>query len=94
MEQKLYIYRSKKKNSMDIQAEIKWIQNALSESKDPTFVEAVQGMIKSMKKVKETLSSEQMHEDALMAEAEADIKAGRAYSIEEAHKIADSWELQ
>jgi predicted Zn-dependent protease len=93
MEQKLYIYRSKKKNSMDIQAEIKWIQNALSESKDPTFVEAVKGMIKSMKKVKETLSSEQMHEDALMAEAEADIKAGRAYNIEEAHKIADSWEL-
>lgn len=93
MEQKLYIYRSKKKNGMDIQAEIKWIQKALSESKDPTFVEAVKGMIKSMKKVKETLSSEQMHEDALMAEAEADIKAGRVYSTEEAHKIADSWEL-
>ena len=40
-----------------------------------------------MKKVKEKLSSEQMHEDALMAEAEADIKAGRVYSIEEAHKL-------
>ncbi len=93
MEQKLYLYSSKKKNNMDIQAEIKWIQKALSESKDPTFVEAVKSMIKSMKKVKETLSSEQMREDALMAEAEADIKAGRVYSIEEAHKIADSWEL-
>lgn len=78
---------------MDIQAEIKWIENALSESKDPTFVEAVKSMIKSMKKVKETLSSEQMHEDTLMAEAEADIKAGRVCSIKEAHKIADSWEL-
>lgn len=93
MEQKLYLYNSKKKNSMDIQAEIKWIQNALLESKDPTFVEAVKSMIKSMKKVKETLSSEQMREDAFMAEAEADIKAGRVYGIEEAHKIADNWEL-
>jgi hypothetical protein len=78
---------------MDIQAEIKWIQNELSESKDPTFVEAVKNMIKSMKKVKETLSSEQMRDDALMAEAEADIKAGRVYGIEDAHKIADGWEL-
>jgi len=78
---------------MDLQAEIKWIQTALSESKDPTFVEAVKSMIKSMRKVKETLSAEQMREDALMAEAEADIKAGRVYSINEAHKIVDSWDL-
>ena len=79
---------------MDLQAEIKWIQTALSESKDPTFVEAVKNMIKSMRKVKETLSAEQIHEDALMAEAEADIKAGRVYNINEAHKIVDSWDLQ
>jgi len=78
---------------MDLQAEIKWIQKALSESKDPTFVEAVKNMIKSMRKVKETLSSEQMREDVLMAEAEADIKAEKTYTIDEAHKIADSWDL-
>lgn len=78
---------------MDLQAEIKWIQTALSESKDPTFVEAVKNMIKSMRKVKETLTVKQMREDVLMTEAEADIKAGRVYSIDEAHKIADSWDL-
>ena len=78
---------------MNLQAEIKWIENALSESKDPTFIEAVKSMIKSMRKVKETLSAEQMREDALMAEAEADIKADRVYSIDEAHKIVDSWDL-
>jgi len=78
---------------MDLQAEIKWIETALSESKDPTFIEAVKNMIKSMRKVKETLSKEQMKQDALMAEAEADIKANRVYSIDEAHKIVDSWEL-
>lgn len=78
---------------MDLQAEIKWIEAALSESKDPTFVEAVKSKIKSMRKVKETSSAEQMHEDALMAEAEADIKAGSVYSTNEAHKIVDSWNL-
>ena len=78
---------------MDLQAEIKWIQTALSESKDPTFVEAVKNMIKSMRKIKETLSSEQIREDALMAEAETDIKAGKIYSIDEAHEIVDNWNL-
>lgn len=78
---------------MDLQAEINWIQKALSESNDPTFVEAVKNMIQSMRKVKETLSSEQMQEDLLMAEAEADIKAGRVYSSEEAKKIVNNWEL-
>lgn len=78
---------------MDIQAEIKWIESALSESKDPTFVAAVKNMIKSMRKVKETLSKAQKEEDVLMAEAEADIKAGRVYSIDQVHKIVDGWEL-
>lgn len=93
MEHKLYICYTKKHIIMDLQAEINWIQTALSESKDPTFIEAVKNMIKSMRKVKETLSSEQMREDLLIAEAEEDIKAGRVYSSEEAHKIIDTWEL-
>ena len=79
---------------MDLQTEIKWIQTALSESKDPTFVEAVKNMIKSMRKVKETLSQAQKREDALMIEAEADIKAGKVYTSNEAHKIVDSWDLK
>ena len=78
---------------MDLQAEIKWIETALSESNDPHFIEAVKNMIKSMQKVKGNPSKEQIKEDALMAEAEADIKANRVYSIEEAHKIVNSWDL-
>ena len=50
-------------------------------------------MIKSMRKLKESQSQEQIKEDMLMEEAEADIKANRVYSIEEAHKIEGSWEL-
>ena len=46
-----------------------------------------------MQKVKGNSSKEQIKEDALMAEAEADIKANRVYSIEEAHKIVNSWDL-
>ena len=72
---------------MDLQTEIKWIHDALSESKDPKFVEAVKNMIKSMRKVKES----QLRQDELMAEA--DIKAERVYSVEEAHKIVDGWKL-
>lgn len=78
---------------MDLQAEIKWKQTTLSESKGPTFIEAVKSMRKSMRKVRETLSVELMREDSLMAEAEADIKAGRVYSIDEAHKIVGSWDF-
>jgi len=78
---------------MDLQTEIKWIHDALSESKDPKFVEAVKNMIKSMRKVKESQSREQLRQDELMAEAEADIKAERVYSVEEAHKIVDGWKL-
>jgi len=76
---------------MDLQTKIKWIHDALSESKDPTFVEAVKNMIKSMRKVKESQSREQLRQDELMAEA--DIKAERVYSVEEAHKIVDGWKL-
>jgi divalent metal cation (Fe/Co/Zn/Cd) transporter len=76
---------------MDLQTEIKWIHDALSESKDPEFVEAVKNMIKSMRKVKESQSLEQLRQDKLMAEA--DIKAERVYSVEEAHKIVDGWKL-
>jgi len=79
---------------MDLQAEIKWIQTALSESQDPTFIEAVKNMIKSMRKVKETLTIEQIREDVLMAEAEADIKEGRVYTATEAHKIVASWNIK
>ncbi|PHQ28838.1 valine--tRNA ligase [Leeuwenhoekiella nanhaiensis] len=79
---------------MDIKAEIKWIETALLESKDPTFIAAVKNMITSLRKVKESSSIKQAEEDALMEEAEADIKAGRIYSIEESHSIVDSWNLK
>ncbi len=79
---------------MNIQAEIKWIEAALIESKDPNFIKAVKNMIQSMRKLKESISEEQKIQDKLMEEAEMDIKSGRVYSIEEAHKIVDNWNLK
>jgi 3-polyprenyl-4-hydroxybenzoate decarboxylase len=79
---------------MNIQAEIKWIEAALIESKDPNFIKAVKNMIQSMRKLKESISDEQKIQDKLMEEAEMDIKSGRVYSIEEAHKIVDNWNLK
>ncbi len=79
---------------MNIQAEIKWIEAALIESKDPNFIKAVKNMIQSMRKLKESISDEQKIQDKLMEEAEMDIKSGRVYSIEEAHKIVDNRNLK
>ena len=50
-------------------------------------------MDESMRKVKESSSQEQIHQGALMAEAETNIIAGRVYSTKEAHKIIDIWKL-
>lgn len=78
---------------MGLQADIKWIQKELQEVKDPTFLEAIKNMLKYRREVKGGLSEEQKREAVLMEEAEADVKAGRVYSIDEARKIIDNWEL-
>lgn len=78
---------------MDLKKEAKWVHDKLLESKDPRFVEAVKNMIESMQKVKKDQCDEQERQDKLMAEAEADITAERVYSVEEAHKIVNGWQL-
>jgi len=68
---------------MDLQAEIQWIQTALLESKDPTFIEAVKNMIQSMRKIKE--SSYEISEahklilDERLAEHMANPNSGRSW---------------
>ncbi len=44
---------------MDFQAEIKWIEKELLESRDPYLVDAVKNMIRSMHKAKGGLSKEE-----------------------------------
>jgi len=50
-------------------------------------------MIKSMRKVKESVSQEQILHDKLVLEAETDIIEGRVYTTAEAHEIIDNWKL-
>ena len=46
-----------------------------------------------MQKAREPLFPDQLHQDDLMAEAEADMNAGRAYRKEETHEIVNAWML-
>ncbi len=53
---------------------------------DPQFLEA---MYKAAKNY-----MEQKRKDRMIAEGEADIKAGRTHSLKEARKIIDNWETK
>jgi len=78
---------------MDVQTEVKWIEKELLDLKDPIFISAVKKMIQSMKSARQNISIVQRDQDIFMAEAEADIKSGNLYSIEEARKVVESWDL-
>lgn len=75
---------------MDLQTDLAWIQKELQEVKDLNFIAAIKSMLEYRK---EALLSSQATETALINEAEIDIKEGRIYSIEEAHKVIDDWKL-
>lgn len=79
---------------MDYQAEIKWIETALLESKDPTFIRAVKNMIQSMRKVKQSMSTERISIEQYNRELDesiAQIKRGEFYTQEEVEKMAKEW---
>lgn len=69
---------------MDIQADIRWIKSELDNVNDPDFVEVLKSMLYYRKKkvaemdveLKELLTSRAL-------KSEADINAGRVYSITE-----------
>jgi hypothetical protein len=79
---------------MDVQAEIKWIETALLESKDPTFIKAVKNMIQSMRKVKQSMSTERISVEQYNRELDesiAQIERGEFYTQEEVEKMAEEW---
>lgn len=79
---------------MDYQAEIKWIETALLESKDPTFIRAVKNMIQSMRKVKQSMSTERISIEQYNRELDesiAQIERGEFYTQEEVEKMAKEW---
>lgn len=79
---------------MDLQAEIKWIEAALSESNDPTFIEAVKNMIQSMRKIKQSVSTgrisiEQYNRE--LDESIAQIERGEFYTQDQVEKMSKKW---
>ncbi|QJP34835.1 hypothetical protein F0365_10745 [Nonlabens sp. Ci31] len=79
---------------MDLQSEIKWIEAALSESKDPTFIKAVKNMIQSMRKVKQSMSTERISIEQYNRELDesiAQIENGEFHTQDEVEKMAKEW---
>lgn len=73
---------------MDIQADIKWIQNELNKVKDPHLIEVFKRLLEFRKKNVPMTIEEYNHE---IAEAEKDIQAGKVYSQGQIEKINEEW---
>ena len=76
---------------MDLQADIKWINQELKTVKDPTLIEAFKNILKyRTKRIQfERISLEQYNKE--LDEANARIDNGEFYTQEEAEKIMNKW---
>ncbi|WP_194766660.1 hypothetical protein [Tamlana sp. I1] len=78
---------------MDLQADLKWIQQELSNVKDPIFIEAIKNMLKYRKKV----SSERISIEEYNAEIDASIsqiESGQTYTHEQMGERIKQWGKQ
>jgi len=73
---------------MDIQADIKWIQNELNKVKDPDLIEVFKRLLHFRKKNMPMTIEEYNNE---IAEAEHDIHRGRVYSQSQIEKMNEEW---
>lgn len=73
---------------MNLQADIKWIQNELNNVKDPDLIEAFKRLLQFRKKSFAT-TIEDYNND--IAESEKDIEAGRIYSQNQIEKMNEVW---
>lgn len=76
---------------MDIQADLKWIQQELKDVKDPTLIQAFKNMLKYRKKVSEFRRDTIEQYNADLDQGIKEIESGAFYTQEEARKIADKW---
>ena len=76
---------------MDVQADLKWIQQELQSVEDPAFLAVIKNMLEYRKKIvhSQRISIEQYNKE--IDEAIQDIENGEHYTQEEAKKIADQW---
>jgi hypothetical protein len=80
-----------KMNIMDVQADIKWIQQELNNVKDPMLIEAFKNLLKYRKKVFSSSQIDVQEYNKDIDEALEDIKEGKVHSHEEAGNIIRGW---
>ncbi|MDP2687212.1 MAG: hypothetical protein Q8O62_08320 [Aequorivita sp.] len=69
---------------MDLKTKKYKIIEALLKIEEPSIIRHLENILKIK-------SEEQLGDDELMEEAEADIKAGRTYSLKDAKKMVEDW---
>lgn len=76
---------------MNIEADLKWIQNELRSVDDPAFIAVIKSMLTYRKKLVQSqrISLEQYNEE--IDQAIQDIENGDYYTQEEVEKIASDW---
>ncbi len=78
---------------MDLQADIKWIQQELKNVKDPTFIEAIKNILKYSKKLtSERITIEQYNDELDISIAQ--IKSGKTYTHQEMGEHIKQWAKQ
>lgn len=80
---------------MDVQGDLKWIQEELQNVEDPDFIAAIKNMLKYRKKKiiqNQRISIEQYNKE--IDEALEDIKAGRVHTHDEVKEIVKQWGKQ
>lgn len=73
---------------MNLQADIKWIQEELNHVKDPDLIEAFKRLLQFRKK---SLASTIEDYNNDIAESEKDIEAGRIYAQNEIETLNEVW---
>ena len=76
---------------MDIQADLKWIQQELESVKDPTLLDAIKNILQYRKRY-EPQSIEDYNNDIELAEQ--DIKEGRIYNQNQIEQLRAQWKKE
>lgn len=73
---------------MDIQTDIKWIQQELGKIKDPDLIDIFKKLLQ-MRNKSRAMTIEQYNQE--IENAEKDIETGRVFSIEQIKNLNEEW---
>lgn len=86
----MYICFTQNRETMDLQADLKWIRQELENVKDPIFIEAIKNLLKYRKKrPSERISIEQYNEEINASISQ--IESGKTYTHQEMGDRIKQW---